>query len=553
MSAIRLIVVLFSLINVLLFAAPPALAQAPDSASKSAEFVAGEVVVKFKPNKLSGQDSLQKDGIRVVEASPRGGLVRVAVTPGTEAETIETLAARSDVEFATLNYFVHTMVEPDDYYYQNNYQWGIDKIMAPQAWDINTGAESIVIAVVDTGMDLDHPDLVSKLWVNSDEIAGNGLDDDGNGYVDDRYGYDFYNNDSTPDDDNGHGSHVSGIAAAATNNGTGVAGVSWGAKLMPLKALNQYGGGSTAGVAQAIYYAVDNGAHVINMSLGATGSSWPCGWSDVENALNHAVNNNVLVVVASGNDGKYGVSCPGAYDQVMAVGATTSSDARAYFSNWGPRLDIVAPGNAIYSTLSNGGYGYKSGTSMATPHVAGLAALVWGMDISQSAGEVRQTIETSADDLGSAGKDETYGYGRINAYAALESFTLLTLQYPSGLEISGPITFIADDDPVTAALPGSRTVQVTTLYPNVLTWTAAISPTVPWVSISPSTSGQVSSFSTAEFDLDAVKPAAHGTYTTSLVVTGTTPSGSPVGPTTREVRINYVPELYKYRFPLIMK
>lgn len=347
---------------------------------------------------------------------------------------------------------------------------------------------------------------------------------------------------------------MSGIAAAATNNGTGVAGVSWGAKIMALKALSSAGGGNTADIAEAMTYAVDHGAKIISMSLGGVGTKWPCSYTNIEAALNYAQANDVLVVIAAGNDGQDGVNCPGAYDQAFAVGATTSSDGRAWFSNYGPRLDIVAPGDNIYSTvaplLTNGYkyYDWKSGTSMATPFVSGLAALVWGMDPSLTAAQVRQQIEASADDLGTAGKDDYFGWGRINAFSALQPFTALTLQNSAGVELNGPVLFLAD----TATLPGSQTLQVSTNYSGAITWTATISPPVSWVSVSPPATGQVTAASTGQFDVDASTPASYNTYTTTLVVNGVTATGLNFS-TSDEVILSYVPQLQKYYFPVFFK
>jgi len=549
MGVLKSALIVAAALLAVVFAITPltALAQKPTGAGNGG-FEPGEVLVKFKPvvGTQSGRQRLQREGAKILQTLPRSGLMRLAVTPGSEQPAIAALLARGDVEFATVNHLVETMEQPNDPYYTQ--QWPLDKIQAPAAWDINHGEATITIAIIDTGVDLDHPDLAGKLWANSDEIPGNGVDDDGNGYVDDYHGYDFFNGDAAPDDDNSHGSHVAGIAAASTNDSVGIAGVSWGAKIMPLKVLGSNGGGSTADVAEAIYYAVDNGASVINMSLGSSGSSWPCYWYDVEDAFNYAVNHNVLLVVAAGNDGKDGVSCPGAYDQAFAVGSTDSSDSRSYFSNYGSRLDIVAPGSSIYSTWSGGSYGYKSGTSMATPHVAGLAALVWGVNPGFTAAQVREIIQTSANDLGSTGWDNYFGYGRINAYRALLSFLVLT--DAAGESISQPVVFLADAQ--TSPAPAQYTMGISTPVTGVISWTAAISPTTDWLTIS-AAAGVVSAASATQINLEASRPATYGVYTTTVVVTGTTATGLTVGPTSQEVRLSYVPQLTRLIFPLLFK
>lgn len=532
------------------------------------EYVPGEILVKFKAEvgALSMRNALRAEGLQTLEVSPQSGVMRVQVTPGREAEAITALQAQEGIAFAELNYILTALGDPNDSGYSQ--QWALKNtgqtggtpdadIDAPEAWDIHTGGSNVIIAVLDTGVDLDHEDLEAKIWTNSDEIPSNDIDDDYNGYKDDVNGWDFCNSpdvynictspqDSVPDDEYGHGSHVSGIAAASGNNGKGIAGVSWGATIMPVKVLDQWGNGTLGSIVSGIDYAVANGADVINMSLGARNSSWPCGWSSMEEALNNAVSQGVLVVAAAGNDGQYGVNCPAAYDQIMAVGATTHNDTRAGYSNYGPRLDISAPGgdgsSPIYSTIP-GSYGSMYGTSMATPHVAGLAALLWSFAPGLTHEEVRDIIQSSADDLGTAGWDQYFGHGRINAWRALESISLQTSP--------DQITFLVDDD--SDPIPAWIDVQITTPSSNVITWTASISPDDGWLSIVSPDSGTVSASSSANVTLTATHPPDHGTYTTNLVVTGTTPSGGTVGPATTEVRIIYVPALHQYRFPIILK
>lgn len=529
MSIAKLSLTLNAWLIIFLLAVSSGLAQGPLPQSappvSPPDFVPGEILVKFQPyvGLIGAQGSLRSEGLRPLEISPRSGLVRVQVEPGREAETIATLLARGDIDFATPNYIVQALGDPNDPEYWQ--QWSLNQfsdhdIDAPEAWDLDTGGDSITIAIIDTGIDLDHPDLQAKITS----------------------GYDFVNDDNSPDDDHflSHGTHVAGIAAAIGNNGLGIAGVSWGARLMPLKVLNSFGSGSTFDVAQAIYYAVDNGAQIINMSLGVQNSQWPCSMSAIEDAFNYAASHDVLVVVASGNDGQNGVNCPAAYDQVMAVGSTTSSDTRSSFSNYGPRLDIVAPGSTIYSTIS-GGYGYLSGTSMATPHVAGLAALIRSFDPSLSDNQVREVIQNTADDLGPAGWDQEYGYGRINAWRALESISLRSA--PDQLSL-----FIDDDSG-----PAYGILQLMSANPDVITWTATISPSVSWLDLAPSASGLIASASSLDITLTATRPVTYNTYTTSILITGTTTSGFEVQPKTTEIRLYYLPHIYQYRFPLLLK
>jgi subtilisin family serine protease len=509
-------------------------------------------VVKFKPGRggASAQGILQAENLQVMRSLPASGMLQVQVPPGQEAQAIARLSADPNVEFATYNHRVQAFGDPDDPYY--GLQWALEQtsnhdIDAPQAWDVSTGAQDVIIAIVDSGIDLSHADLAPNLWVNTGEVPGNGNDDDGNGYVDDRYGYDFHNRDADPTDDFGHGTHVAGIAGATGNNGIGISGVNWRARLMALKALDANGNGLTSNVVEAIYYAVNNGARVVNMSLGHPMQGWPCEWTEIENAFNYAVGHNVLLVAASGNQYSDYVHCPAAYDQTIAVGATTRDDLRASYSNYGTRLDITAPGGdwsyGIYSTLP-GWYGYMYGTSMATPHVAGLAALIWSFAPDLSDNQVRAIIESTADDLGAAGWDQFYGHGRISARRALES--LLTLQASPA-----QASFLADAD--SGPTPPSHTVQLNTNSPADVTWNATISPGAGWLSVLPPGSGTVSASSAASFTLAASRPGSYGTYTAQVTITGTMPSGSSIGQAVIPVSMIYVTDTFELRFPAIFK
>ncbi|MBI1876966.1 MAG: peptidase S8 [Chloroflexi bacterium] len=489
-------------------------------------FVPGEIVVKFQPNvgKLGAQNSLRAQGLRPLQVST-DEVLRVQVTPGQEAKVIAELLARGDVAYATYNYQIEALGDPNDPNY--NSQWGLNQVSdhdidAPEAWDIFTGDSNLIIAILDTGVDLDHPDLVAK-------ITSGG-----------QAGYNFVSPGSPPDDDQGHGTHVAGIAAASTNNSVGIAGVSWGARLMPLKVLNSGGGGSTYNLSLAIKYAADHGARVINMSLGGgCGTGWP----DVEEAVNYALGQGVVLMGAAGNNGSTPVMCPAAINGVIAVGATDFSDNRPSFSTYGSALAVAAPGSSIYSTYPGGGYTYLSGTSMSTPFVSGLAALLWSMAPSLSNSQVRSLIENTADDLGATGWDQFFGYGRINARRALETMALQA-------DPTQPLLFIDDN-----ASPVSGSVQVITANPDNITWSATISPTVSWLDISPPTSGLVSAASAGQsVTLSATRPVTYGLYTANLVLTGTLIStGGQIGPTVTQVRLQYVPQIYTFRFPVISK
>ena len=290
-------------------------------------------------------------------------------------------------------------------------------IDAPEAWDISTGSVSVVIAVVDSGVDYTHPDLDANIWVNTGETScTDGIDNDGNGYIDDCRGWDFVNNDNNPMDDNDHGTHVSGTIAAEGNNGIGVTGVNWTAKIMPLKFLNKKGSGTTADAIEAILYANANGAHVINNSWGGGAFS---------QALKDAIDASPAVVVcAAGNDGVDNDATPhypSSYTSVnlLSVAATDDTDILATFSNYGvTSVDLGAPGVSIYSTIPKGTYASYSGTSMASPHVSGVAGLVKALNPGFTNLDIKNSILNSVDPKSSLSGKVATG-GRLNAYNAL--------------------------------------------------------------------------------------------------------------------------------------
>lgn len=344
------------------------------------------LIVKYK--KSSTLSSIKGDYIS--KKVMKGKAVDLKLKPGENSEEIiEKLENDPNVEYVEPNYIRKVTLTPNDTYYY--LQWGLEKIKAPTGWAYETGGSNeVTIAVVDTGVDLNHPDLSAKV------VAGK----------------DIVNNDNNAQDDHGHGTHVAGIAAASTNNSRGVAGVSWEAKIMPIKVLDSDGSGYDSWVAQGIREAVDRGADVINLSLGGAGYS-----ATLKSATDYAYANNVLVVAAAGNSGDSTPLYPASNPYVMGVGATNENDKRAYFSTYNSSVDISAPGEMIASTYWYYGshvYAYLSGTSMATPHIAGLAALVKSKWPGYSASQIASRIQTFADDLGPYGRDDYYGYGRIN-------------------------------------------------------------------------------------------------------------------------------------------
>ncbi|MFN6307899.1 MAG: S8 family serine peptidase [Microcystis sp.] len=274
--------------------------------------------------------------------------------------------------------------------------WGVNLVNAPEAWASGYTGQGIVVAVLDTGVDRNHADLAGNIWTNAGEIANDGLDNDGNGYVDDVYGWNFANGNNNTLDGNRHGTHVAGTIAAA-NNGFGATGVAYNSRIMPVKVLSDSGSGSYSGVAQGIRYAVDNGADVINMSLGGGSTD-----SAVQSALQYASSRGVIVVMAAGNAGaaQPGYPASSATSWGLAVGAVDSSNQMASFSNRAGSNSsmryVTAPGVQVYSTLPNGGYGFLSGTSMAAPHVAGVVALMLSANPNLTDAQVRQIITDTA-------------------------------------------------------------------------------------------------------------------------------------------------------------
>lgn len=284
---------------------------------------------------------------------------------------------------------------PNDPYWLN--QWGPAKIQADYAWNTTTGNASMLVAVVDTGIYWSHPDIAPN-------------------YV--PLGYDWVNKDPDPMDDNGHGTHVAGTIAAAINNSIGIAGLA-NVRIMAEKVLDQYGSGTASDIAEGIIHAVDNGAKIINLSLGATFNT-----QTMYEAVRYAFDHGVLVVAAAGNSASNVKQYPAGYDEVVAVSATNMQDSLAGFSNYGGWVDVAAPGVHIYSTWINNSYVYLSGTSMASPHVAGVAALIWSRFLNMTRDQVWAQLQYTADDLGAPGFDVYYGFGRINARKAVEQAPL---------------------------------------------------------------------------------------------------------------------------------
>ncbi|WP_221564891.1 S8 family peptidase [Alkalihalobacillus sp. TS-13] len=302
--------------------------------------------------------------------------------------------SREDIEYAEPNYiYLQNEIVTDDEFYQQ-YQWNLPAIRTEKGWEITRGNENVIIAIIDTGIDMKHPDLAQRLVE----------------------GHNILNDTPFPNDDNGHGTHVAGIIASETNNGVGVAGMTWYNKIMPIKTMNADGYGTSFDVAQGVRWATDHGADVINLSLGNYKES-----KTLAEAIDYAYEKDVILVAASGNDNTNQISYPAAFDKVLGVAAVNTNLERADFSNYGDYIDVAAPGVDIASTYINNQYASLSGTSMATPHVSALAGLIRSSQPELKNSEVIQLIKDSTDDVGRPGKDEYTGNGVINVAAALDS------------------------------------------------------------------------------------------------------------------------------------
>jgi subtilisin family serine protease len=306
---------------------------------------------------------------------------------------------------------------------QFNSLWGLSNpnnvdVDAPEAWTVARGNPSIIVAVVDSGIDLNHPDLAGAIWTNPNETAGNGIDDDGDGKVDDVYGWNFITNTSNVQDDDGHGTHVSGTIGAVGNNGAGIVGVAAGVTIMPLKFIGPDGSGSIDNAVQAIYYAVDHGARVINASWG--GSTYS---PTLDSAIRYANAHNVVFVTAAGNeaannDVKKSYPASERLPNVLSVAAIDAMGRLAGYSNYGINtVDLAAPGVNIRSTVP-GGYDTYSGTSMATPHVTGTIALLAGLHPQLSAQRLVDIVLATVKPLPSVAM-KTVSAGMADAYQAL--------------------------------------------------------------------------------------------------------------------------------------
>lgn len=331
----------------------------------------------------------------------------------------------NSIEVAWQDRIVSHCKAPNDTKYSSQWNYTWEDLDCEPGWDIATNS-NVLISVIDSGADLKHADLDGNLWVNAGEIAGNQKDDDGNGYVDDLHGFDFWNADGDPKDDFGHGSHVAGIIGAEGNNGRDIAGVCWSADLQVVKVLDSVGTGTWTSISQGMVYAADNGSLVSNYSLGGTSYD-----ANVDSATQYAAGLDIVQVAAAGNLASNAAFYPAAYDDVIAVMASDISEKRARWSNYGSWCDLCAPGDGITSLWQSGGTAVLTGTSQSAPHVAAIAALVRTLNPQLDRIDTELLIEYTAKDLGAPGRDSNYEWGLADLHRALDAAASLTLSTTS--------------------------------------------------------------------------------------------------------------------------
>ncbi|MBJ6723707.1 S8 family serine peptidase [Geomesophilobacter sediminis] len=399
---------------------------APPSAK--ADYLEDELLVQFVGgvSQADAENVVRGHGATVVEDINAIHVKRIKVPPQALAQIKSALAKNTHVKFVEENFLASGGGVPNDLSYPS--QWHLPKISAPTGWDITTGSASVPIAIVDSGVDPTHPDLSSRLIT----------------------GYNFLNSTTDTHDVLGHGTAVAGTAAATGNNGIGVAGVAWQNPIMPIVVLDANDSASYSNIANGITFAVDHGVRIINVSIGGSSAS-----STLQNAVNYAWNKGALVFVSAMNNSTSTPYYPAACTNAIAVSSTDQNDNLSSFSNYGSWITLSAPGSYIYTTNNGGGYGAWQGTSFSSPLAAGAAALALSVNPALSNQDVKALLIQNADDLGTPGFDQSFGYGRINLAKTLSA----AQTYVPHTDTNAPT--VSFGSPLTgASLSGSATVTV---------------------------------------------------------------------------------------------
>lgn len=493
-------------------------------------FAAGQVLVTFATDDPTHQLSQLTNTPLAESVEPLGfGVYKVDLVPGAAVEQALTVySALPGVRAADPDQLLQVEAVPNDPTFSQ--QSALTKISAPAAWDRSTGTGQTIVAIIDSGADYTHPDLAANIWVNGGEVAGNGRDDDGNGYVDDVRGWDFANNDNAPLDDNRHGTHIAGIIGAVGNNGVGVTGINWRTRIMPLKFLNGSGSGLTSNAVRAVDYAVRHGAKVINASFGGGNLD-----AALSAAIGRARDAGVIFVAAAGNTGAnndttafYPANYVRTYDNVVTVAASDANDNLPGFSNRGGQtVTLAAPGVSVRSTLPNGGYGSLSGTSMAAPHVAGAIALLWDSNPSLTYRQVIDRLKASVD-VAPGLIGQTMTGGRLNVGRLLGGNTTsppaTPPTTPPTVPPSSPPTTAGGPRVTAAAFAGPAANQLSRvrltfsepIQPSTFTIADVASIRGPGGTINASAVSVIAGTNNTQFDVTFPAQTAAGTYTFTL-------------------------------------